>query len=926
MEQPDLEEGTLPFSRRFADAVLESPTRLLAITLLCSLPLLAYILVDLPLRAQIAMSCVVVAICLVVVRRFPEYRLVIVMLSVATSARYILYRGTETLHLAGAASLGDVIVSLMLYGAELYAAITLVGGYFQTAIIRRNRPIPLEEFDEELPSVDVYIPTYNEDLSVLRPTVLGAMAMDYPNKEVWVLDDGRRDHVREMAAQLGVHYIRRENNQGAKAGNLNNALDQTRGDLIAIFDADHVPVRGFLQSTVGFFLRDLRLALVQTPHHFYNPDPFQRNLDLEGSVPPEGHFFYHAVQLGNDFWNSSFFCGSCAIIKRSALDLTDGIRHETVTEDAHTALQLHSYGYNSLFLDIPLAAGLATETFAFHIGQRIRWARGMAQIFRIDNPLLKPGLTMAQRINYFNATWHFLFGIPRMIFIITPPLYLLFDFHPLNADVREVMVFAVPHLLLEGMGASTAHRNVRHSFWPEVYEVALAPYAALVTTMALIAPGRGSFNVTAKGAKIESTTFDLRHALPLLVLLGVNVVGLAVLPSRVSAEPEHWVTIATAGAWSVYNLFIVSAAVSAAVERTQRRDHHRITQRLPVVVGPITEEEGELFDDFEPVQGSTTDLSMGGLALELLGRHELPPVLNISLVAPGGDRLDITLDVLGTTIGDTHTLIRGRFRALDIEELSLLNACIFSPTAAWLTERFVYDKPWHSLLHVLLVPLKVALGSPRWLRGVERWISKGERGGLVPESEQARCSTCDSPLVVGPTHCEGCGAPSSLASTDAPARLAPTGGRSGLAPMISPALMFALAISLVVGWDPVVEQFAELVPSSHWEQVTVSDRQVELRSAADAIREHYTVLLQGEAVDEAWVENLWEIRRSHRIYGYEGHRRETARAEALLYSILLSMASAAESGQRGDPGVEQWIRDIDQDLSQLDQLLGVGEA
>src|SRR5690606_15137263 len=128
------------------------------------------------------------------------------------------------------------------------------------------------------------------------------------------------------------------------------------------------------------------------------PDPFERNLGHFGTQPNEYTLFYGLVQDGNDLWNAAFFCGACAIVRRSALDAIGGFAVETVTEDAHTALRLHRAGYNSAYLRIPQAAGLATESLSAHIGQRIRWARGMVQIFRMDNPLLGKGLKFFQRI------------------------------------------------------------------------------------------------------------------------------------------------------------------------------------------------------------------------------------------------------------------------------------------------------------------------------------------------------------------------------------------------------------------------------------------------------------------------------------------------------------------------------------------------
>ena len=130
--------------------------------------------------------------------------------------------------------------------------------------------------------------------------------------------------------------------------------------------------------TLGWFYKDPKLAMLQTPHHFFSPDPFERNLDTFGNVPNEGELFYGLVQDGNDFWNATFFCGSCAVLRREMLVEVGGVAVETVTEDAHTALKLHRKGWNTAYIGIPQAAGLATESLSAHVGQRIRWARGMA--------------------------------------------------------------------------------------------------------------------------------------------------------------------------------------------------------------------------------------------------------------------------------------------------------------------------------------------------------------------------------------------------------------------------------------------------------------------------------------------------------------------------------------------------------------------
>ena len=213
----------------------------------------------------------------------------------------------------------DAFFIMCLLLAEAYAFVILFLGYFQTIWPLRRAPVALPENPEEWPHIDVLIPTYNEPLDVVRYTALGALNMDWPadKMHVYLLDDGRRKEFEQFAFEAGIGYKTRPDNKHAKAGNINTALRTINSPLVAIFDCDHVPTRSFLQMTVGWFLRDPKLAVLQTPHHFYSPDPFERNLEQFRVIPNEGELFYGIVQDGNDFWNAAFFCGSCAVLRRS---------------------------------------------------------------------------------------------------------------------------------------------------------------------------------------------------------------------------------------------------------------------------------------------------------------------------------------------------------------------------------------------------------------------------------------------------------------------------------------------------------------------------------------------------------------------------------------------------------------------------------
>ncbi|MFM2245594.1 MAG: UDP-forming cellulose synthase catalytic subunit [Pseudomonadota bacterium] len=584
----------------------------------------------LPLTGQAVVGACSVAVGLWIAQRAPELRHALAFLSVASSARYLVWRAGHSLDLPGWL---DLAAGIALLCAELYGFLVMVLGYHQTAVLRPRRSTPLPADEARWPAVDVLIPSYDEGVDIVERTLIGALAIDYPRHRVHLLDDGRRPAMRALAERLGVEYHTRADNRHAKAGNINAALSRTQVDdpdaLVAIFDCDHVPVRSFLRVTAGAFVEDPRLALVQTPHYFYNPDPFERNLGLGRAMPSENAVFYHAVQIGNDYWDSVLFCGSCALIRRAALAEVGGIAVETVTEDAHTSLRMLARGWRSAYLDVPQAAGLATERYAIHIAQRIRWARGMTQILRLDNPLWKRALSWPQRLSYLNAILHFQFGIFRLIYLLAPLSYLLLGLRPLSADPLAMVAYVVPHMILAVAGGEATSRGMRHAFWSEVYEAALAPYTTLVTALAWVAPRHGKFNVTVKGTTLDRARFDWRSAAPNLALLALCLAGLAAAPLRAAAAPEETLAVAVTAAFCAYNTAVLAAAVAVAIDRPQQRRAHRVERQLALRL--VDRATGALL-----ASGHTRDLTEAGLGVVLAERPPEGRPLAAQLAEPGG--------------------------------------------------------------------------------------------------------------------------------------------------------------------------------------------------------------------------------------------------------------------------------------------------
>jgi cellulose synthase (UDP-forming) len=644
--------------------------------------------------------------------RFPT--LLMIVLSVIVSCRYLWWRYTSTLNWNDNL---DLVCGLILLVAETYSWLILLLGYVQTSWPLNRKPAQLPPDTEQWPVVDLLIPTYNEELSVTRGTVYAALGLDWPKDKlrIHLLDDGNRPSFKTFADEVGINYIARTDNKHAKAGNLNHALTLIDGDLVAIFDCDHMPARSFLQLTVGWFLRDPKLALVQTPHHFLSPDPFERNLGTFRNRPNEGELFYGLIQDGNDMWNAAFFCGSCAIVRRSAIDSIGGFAVETVTEDAHTALRLHRNGWTSAYLRIPQAAGLATESLSAHIGQRIRWARGMVQIFRTDNPLLGKGLTIFQRICYTNAMMHFLVGLPRLVFLTAPLAFLVLHAYIIYAPAVMILLYVLPHMIHASLTNSRMQGAYRQTFWGEVYETVLAWYIARPTTVALFSPSRGKFNVTAKGGMMEENQFDWQTAKPYLVLSLLNVLGLGFAVWRLFTGPRDEIfTIIVSVLWVVYNLLIIGAAVAVAAEVRQVRNTHRVLTRLP---GAIRLNDGHSY----PCE--LVDYSDGGVGLQLSQPQQLPVGTPVSLILQRGNREFVFNGILTRS----RDMFMGlSFAQLPPEQKIAFVQCTFGRADAWLDHNsgFEADKPIQSLKEILALGVKgyyrLYEYLPEWVRVIAR--------------------------------------------------------------------------------------------------------------------------------------------------------------------------------------------------------------
>jgi cellulose synthase (UDP-forming) len=555
------------------------------------------VLITLPvsLQAQLIAGVSVVALMAVIkmLNAQGTWRLISLALGTGIVLRYVYWRSTETLPPID--QLHNFIPGMLLYLAEMYNVLMLALSLFIVAMPLPSRPSRAGKADI-LPEVDVFIPTYNEDSKLLANTLAAAKAMDYPPEKlhVWLLDDGgtlqkrnssdvaaaeeamkRHRELSDLCTALGANYLTRPRNEHAKAGNLNNGLAHSHGELVAVFDADHAPARDFLRETVGYFGDDPKLFLVQTPHFFINPDPLERNLQTFETMPSENEMFYGIIQRGLDKWNASFFCGSAAVLNRRALDETGGFSGLSITEDCETALALHAAGWNSVYVDKPLIAGLQPATFASFIGQRSRWAQGMMQILRFRFPLFKRGLSLPQRLCYMSSTLFWLFPFTRAMFLFAPLFYLLFDLQIFIASGGDFLAYTLSYLIVNLMMQNYLYGSFRWPWISELYEYVQTVHLLPAVISVMLNPRKPTFKVTAKDESIAVSRLS-EISRPFFLIFAAMVIATGFAVYRIYTEPyKADITLVVAG-WNVLNLILAGCALGVVAERGERAASRRV--------------------------------------------------------------------------------------------------------------------------------------------------------------------------------------------------------------------------------------------------------------------------------------------------------------------------------------------------------------
>ena len=429
----------------------------------------------------------------------------------------------------------------------------------------------------EQPLVDVLICTYNEEETILERTIIGALGIDYPRYRLWICDDGRRPWLKAMCQRQSCGYITRPDNSYAKAGNINHALQHISGlpeqpKFVSILDADFVANSQFLTRAVSL-MREPEVGVVQTPQHFFNPDPIQTNLNLVRVWPDEQRFFFDVVMASKDAWGGAFCCGTSSVLRYDPLMRVGGFPTDSVTEDYLASLRLREIGYKTVYLNERLSLGLAPEGLKEYVSQRARWALGFMQICRgPSGPLsTKANISLIERIMLSETFLHWsTTHVFRLMALVVPSLYLLFNIQPVYAEVPDAISHLLPFFVVQAAMITWLTRGRVIPLMADLSQLLGATDITKSVFIGLFRPRGHKFQVTAKGGDRTKGFVQWKMLRIFLAYLALNVAGIlwafVIDDSRSLSDASIIAYI-----WTWYNIVILVMACFVCIEASQAR-------------------------------------------------------------------------------------------------------------------------------------------------------------------------------------------------------------------------------------------------------------------------------------------------------------------------------------------------------------------
>jgi cellulose synthase (UDP-forming) len=557
------------WTQELPHADIWSVTGVSAVTLLVCLMLLGLMMgIALSLNSQIVFSAVFVSLALYA-RRYTGtlITLVLVGMAIIASSRYLYWRFNATL--VQDFSL-DFLFGFYLFVAECYLALLVFTGLVRSIWPLKRARSPLPTKQDEWPTIDVFILCHDQPYAAIKATSLAARQLEWPIKKIkiYLIGGDQRGDLQALAGSIQAQYLPNADPNGSHAEFVNMALPSTNGELVAVFQSGQLPDTNFLNSTVGWFLRDQKLGMALTPHHFLIPAPSKNDLEV---------------------FDSRDFAESCALLRRSAVvQLEDG-GASLVGEPSHLVFKLQESGYGCAYI------GFAERKPPTHQNQDATTAADTPPtptIFLVEHAFIGRTLLLKRWLASFHGVLQFYYPVPRLLFYTAPVMYLLGNVQIIQTSPELLAAYAIPHFLHGHIARTRMDGRDRFTLFADIKEAVLAWYLLVPTTLTLLRTKLSQLlrllpadESDRTGNTSPKTRFSLGVGLPYMFVLYLNLAGFVSGMSGVllSSTSPREITVMFL-LWSAYNLMLLAAVFAIAEEARQVLKHTRSRLRMPVMI------------------------------------------------------------------------------------------------------------------------------------------------------------------------------------------------------------------------------------------------------------------------------------------------------------------------------------------------------
>lgn len=501
------------------------------------------------------------------------------------STMYILWRFTTIPTNLGTLS---IIFSCIFLFIEVIDYIELLIVYFNSITKSRANIYKKKNFDYA--DIDIIIPTINEPISIIKRTLDACKNIKYnfDKIHIFVSDDGNRNTVKKLVEEYNFTYLARKVHSGAKAGNINFALNHTKSDYILFLDCDMAPKANILEKLMPYIVENKNIGFVQAPQSFVNADIFQSRFNLDNDIPNDQNYFYNVLQNSNNSINSVILCGTNVVIRRKALQDIGGFDEDIIAEDFATGMLIQSKGYKGIYVNENVAEGYQEESLKGFIKQRSRWQRGCIRTGKKYHIILKRGLTIKQKMQYIVSINYWLQSIKIILFWIAPILYNIFHIYLINCKMLMFLAFWIPQYVLKRFILDKNYYGMTSNTWNKIYQSICAPIFFINAIMELIGFKKKKFDVSAKKAenldkknvnfkknnhKIELNFYSISLFLGHFIFLALNFITYLYSLNNLSNNIFELMTLF----WSSSNMFYL--IISIIFDLSKNKNTHDIQLR-----------------------------------------------------------------------------------------------------------------------------------------------------------------------------------------------------------------------------------------------------------------------------------------------------------------------------------------------------------